>query len=467
MIDEINQHIGSIQQNYNVYAGSTYRAALRKIEGNRYEHIIGVMSLRRDSESHESTISNLVGKDFFFVEVQSDLAWPIKTLSNILDANGYVLTIGNDEIQVMMEEEKKTHDLEFNFLPRDQFLAIYGQDFGGFQYFLNFKRDLESVGVSKASLRAIGYDMFKPLVYHKIVNPDGTIPVDQRVSNTGIYLVLPNYHARIENTTAIGKKVIIDLAVSRDEVIPDLKLVIKAMSMTELDGSYNKNYPPMVIDKLEGKKVERDFPSEIGRLEILLLWGKGLNDSISQIDSSSWFAKTRSSKILTIQPSEDNAIFSGDNTENATMPDFRCNIHADILKVAKSLFMTGHYSEAVEAGFKEVNARVKRIVRQKMSYEKDGVDLMWDAFAYRDGKPIIPLSNELSTKSGKNEQEGYMHLFAGAMKGIRNPKAHANIRIGKDRAMHHLILASLLMYKLDESKCDTILRGGEAADTPP
>ena len=63
--------------------------------------------------------------------------------------------------------------------------------------------------------------------------------------------------------------------------------------------------------------------------------------------------------------------------------------------------------------------------------------------------PIIVLG-DLSTETGKNIQEGYMHIFAGAMMGIRNPKAHHNIEIDAKRAIHFLSLASLLMYKIDE-----------------
>lgn len=40
-----------------------------------------------------------------------------------------------------------------------------------------------------------------------------------------------------------------------------------------------------------------------------------------------------------------------------------------------------------------------------------------------------------------------MHLFAGAMQGIRNPKAHDNIHTSASRAVHHLYLASLLTSK--------------------
>ena len=45
-----------------------------------------------------------------------------------------------------------------------------------------------------------------------------------------------------------------------------------------------------------------------------------------------------------------------------------------------------------------------------------------------------------------------MEIFAGAMTGIRNPKAHSNIVLDENRAIHLLHLASLLMYKLDEAK---------------
>ena len=63
--------------------------------------------------------------------------------------------------------------------------------------------------------------------------------------------------------------------------------------------------------------------------------------------------------------------------------------------------------------------------------------------------PIIVL-DDISTESGKNIQRGYMDLFAGAMSGIRNPKAHDNIDIDEVRAIHLLFLASLLFSKLDE-----------------
>jgi len=43
-----------------------------------------------------------------------------------------------------------------------------------------------------------------------------------------------------------------------------------------------------------------------------------------------------------------------------------------------------------------------------------------------------------------------MEIFAGAMLGIRNPKAHKNLTISRERAIHHPFLAGLLFFKSDE-----------------
>lgn len=123
-------------------------------------------------------------------------------------------------------------------------------------------------------------------------------------------------------------------------------------------------------------------------------------------------------------------------------------IHERIIKVAIKKFEDGHYADAVESAFKEINTCVKEIVRNKKGEELDGAKLMFKAFSLKN--PIILLA-DLSTQTGKDIQEGYMQIFAGAMKGIRNPKAHANITISRERATHFLILASLLMSKLDEA----------------
>lgn len=123
-------------------------------------------------------------------------------------------------------------------------------------------------------------------------------------------------------------------------------------------------------------------------------------------------------------------------------------VHPIIVSVAKSRFESEHYADSVEAALKEVNKRVKDAVKEKIGLEFDGASLMQKAFST--DNPILKLS-DLSNESGKNIQKGYLQIFSGAMTGIRNPKAHENIVIDRNRAIHLLFFASLLMYKIDET----------------
>ena len=132
-----------------------------------------------------------------------------------------------------------------------------------------------------------------------------------------------------------------------------------------------------------------------------------------------------------------------DNNNSSSIWD---NIHPQIISVAKGRFDNGHYADAVEAAFKEINMRVKKIYRDRTSQEKDGARLMQAAFSVQN--PIIKLG-DTSTETGTNIQQGYMEMFTGAMIGIRNPQAHNNLLITKDNAVSQLHFASMLMCKLD------------------
>ena len=128
---------------------------------------------------------------------------------------------------------------------------------------------------------------------------------------------------------------------------------------------------------------------------------------------------------------------------------FWTRVHPKIAELARPRIEANHLADAVEASFKEVNDRVKSLVKTRTGKEYDGASLMKQAFSTNG--PIISLA-DMSTASGQNEQLGYMDIFAGAMTGIRNPKAHSNLTIEENRAIHLIHLASLLMFKLDEAK---------------
>jgi len=120
--------------------------------------------------------------------------------------------------------------------------------------------------------------------------------------------------------------------------------------------------------------------------------------------------------------------------------------HPMVVEASKSRFESGHYSDAIFAAFKAVN----NFVKQKTGLALDGKGLMMKVFSKNN--PIIKL-NEGRTDSDKDEQEGFMHLFAGATQGIRNPKAHDEVaELNTHKTLEYLGFASLLMRRAEEGK---------------
>jgi uncharacterized protein (TIGR02391 family) len=124
-------------------------------------------------------------------------------------------------------------------------------------------------------------------------------------------------------------------------------------------------------------------------------------------------------------------------------------IHLNIRKVSKSRYETEHYGDAVEAAFKEINDIIKKAYKEISGKEEDGDKLMRNVFSANN--PVFFLA-DTSTETGKSIQQGYMDIFAGAMKGIRNPKAHANLDVHPDEAWEIIVLASHLMRIWDKAK---------------
>lgn len=123
-------------------------------------------------------------------------------------------------------------------------------------------------------------------------------------------------------------------------------------------------------------------------------------------------------------------------------------IHHTIQDLTYEKFNGGQYADSVETAFKGINSRLKAICKKLGYEEKDGATLM--NFVFSEEKAILKFE-DTSTRSGSDVQKGFMQIFAGAMTGIRNPKAHENKTITKEAAVKLLIFASLLMDKIDEA----------------
>ena len=129
-------------------------------------------------------------------------------------------------------------------------------------------------------------------------------------------------------------------------------------------------------------------------------------------------------------------------------PLARFNLHPKVLAAASRLFEGGHYRQAVLDAFIALNSEVQS---KSGRSDLDGTSLMQHVFSVRD--PVLSLSDE------KNEQLGNMHLFSGAILGIRNPRAHNlddNDPQVIDETLELLAFASFLFRQLDRAQLEQI-----------
>ena len=134
------------------------------------------------------------------------------------------------------------------------------------------------------------------------------------------------------------------------------------------------------------------------------------------------------------------------NGANRTLRAYEgLDLHPEIARAATKLFRDGHYANAVEAAVKALN----NLVRLRSGLELDGSTLMEQAFSLN--KPILQF-NALSDQSERDEQRGYMMMFAGAVAGLRNPRAHKFVQDNAERALEFIAFVSLLAKLLDETE---------------
>jgi uncharacterized protein (TIGR02391 family) len=124
----------------------------------------------------------------------------------------------------------------------------------------------------------------------------------------------------------------------------------------------------------------------------------------------------------------------------------KLNLHPRIADVVRDLFLDGHHFEAVFAGAK---ALVNFVKERSGAHDLDGAPLVRTVFSKH--KPVLAF-NDLSDQTDQDQQEGLMHLFEGAVLGIRNPGGHSFPEGTEQRAIEYISLLSLLAYLVQEAR---------------
>jgi uncharacterized protein (TIGR02391 family) len=90
----------------------------------------------------------------------------------------------------------------------------------------------------------------------------------------------------------------------------------------------------------------------------------------------------------------------------------------DLRAATRSRFQSRHYADAVEAGAKALNERI----RSRTGRTEDGDGLM--TLAFSPTRPLLRI-NKLRSKADESAQRGHMQLCQGVVAAWRNPRAHA------------------------------------------
>jgi uncharacterized protein (TIGR02391 family) len=122
------------------------------------------------------------------------------------------------------------------------------------------------------------------------------------------------------------------------------------------------------------------------------------------------------------------------------------DLHARIAAVSSDLYRDSHYKQAVlEASI----ALVNYVKEKSREHSLDGSKLMTTVFSA--DKPLLAF-NELIEPTDRDEQQGFMHLFMGAVLALRNPRAHAIFDDSPEMALDYIAFLSMLAKRLDGAK---------------
>ena len=128
------------------------------------------------------------------------------------------------------------------------------------------------------------------------------------------------------------------------------------------------------------------------------------------------------------------------------------DLHPRIAEVASPLYIDRYFRQAIL----EAMLALEEVVKEKSGLTKAGDTLMGTAFSKKN--PVLKL-NRLADESDENEQEGFMWLMKGAVKCLRNPRAHKRIKDDPETALEWIAFISLLAKRVDTTTRSRRRRG--------
>jgi uncharacterized protein (TIGR02391 family) len=121
-------------------------------------------------------------------------------------------------------------------------------------------------------------------------------------------------------------------------------------------------------------------------------------------------------------------------------------LHPRISAAAAELFRDAHYRNAV---LDACVALINMVKEKSRVHDRDGVPLMRHVFSVQHPHLVF---NALQDQNDRDEQEGLMQLFAGAVQALRNPRAHDIVPDTAEYALECIGLLSFLAKHVDRAR---------------
>lgn len=121
------------------------------------------------------------------------------------------------------------------------------------------------------------------------------------------------------------------------------------------------------------------------------------------------------------------------------------NIHPSIQITSKKLFDDGWFSQATFEAFKYLDMMLQHYSNSSEIGYKLSMKVLDPE------NPSMKIT-DLTTRTEKEEQDGYRYIFAGSAGAIRNKRAHkVLVKDDPDLCLDHLSFASMLLRRLEEA----------------
>jgi len=252
------------------------------------------------------------------------------------------------------------------------------------------------------------------------------------------------------------------------------QIIVKEFTLEEIDLGIEKLHRRIEdVQKLNAQKVSYD-DAEVDNIENRIretvrevfgpnspefrdhehhrIWHGGYNMMDSVYDRQAKFAagipqtiKILKGLVVWLEEKRHDLVSSPVAKRIATFEDL--NIHSRIAGVSHDLYSDGHYGSAV---FDASKALINYVKERSGCYKLDGAPLMRKVFSRTN--PILAF-NTITDQSDLDEQEGMLHLYEGAVLGIRNPRGHTFVDDSPERALQYIGLLSMLANRLEETNC--------------